>query len=769
MRAAAISRLAAATALALLIAIVSVPATASAGVPPQKWTGVGRVTTLPAGIETADVKQVAVGSYHVLVLLNDGTLATSNQFGTDTYNVGTIPSALNGKTVVAISAGHQSSFAVTSEGDLIGWGWNGNGQISLIPNVGGLDFVEVHAGFSDVVALLSDGTVRGWGTGGNVSTIPSALAGKTVTQLSYKGDHAVALLDTGKLVSWGNRTPAYAVVPTALNDEVVTQIDTAANHTLALLDDGTVASWGYFNRGDVPTELTDGSRTVVEVAATQWGSFALLNTGEVVSWAFVDVSSAPPSIPAIFDSRRVIDLESGSESVFFKYFDLGTLSYSTGGFDPFNGPVAPGSTIEIAGTAFQANVAVKLDFRGATQTISTNEEGDFDVDLAVPDDAEWATEQLTVTIDNREYGGAVQISAQPLTAVTPLIVGAPRVGQKLTVDTSGWTSGVKLDYQWYRDGKRIRTAVGASYTPVAADRTHVLHVKVAASKTGFATVSKVSAKTSKLAYGVLAVTTPVVDGTLHVGQVLTANTGAWTPAPTFRYQWYVNGSAVKKATKRTFAVPASAVGGYVRVVVTGSVSGYTSVTRLARATSTIGLGSFTATPNPTITGVVQTGKTLTAATQAWSPAASRVDYQWFADGEPIARATKRTFAIPASAKDALISVEITGSRAGFESVQASSAQTTAVLGTLAAASPRITGSAKVGATLTAVGGAWTPGATLSYEWVRTVGKTQTVVGTEATYPVVLADKGRTLTLRVTGVLDTYATATKSSTPTKKVG
>jgi len=49
-----------------------------------------------------------------------------------------------------------------------------------------------------------------------------------------------------------------------------------------------------------------------------------------------------------------------------------------------------------------------------------------------------------------------------------------------------------------------------------------------------------------------------------------------------------------------------------------------------------------------------------------------------------------------------------------------------------------------------------------------VGKTQTVVGTEATYPVVLADKGRTLTLRVTGVLDTYATATKSSTATKKV-
>jgi len=423
MRAAAISRLAAATALALLIAIVSVPATASAGVPPQKWTGVGRVTTLPASIEAADVKQVAVGSYHVLVLLNDGTLATSNQFGTDSYNVGTIPAALSGKTVVSISAGHQSSFAVTSEGDLIGWGWNGNGQISLIPNIGSLDFVEVHAGFSDVVALLSDGTVRGWGTGGNVSTIPSALAGKTVTQLSYKGDHAVALLDTGKLISWGNRTPAYAVVPAALNDEVVTQIDTAANHTLALLDDGTVASWGYFNRGAVPTQLTDGSRVVVKVAATQWGSYALLNTGEVVSWAFAGETPAPPSIPEVFDSRRVIDLESGSESVFFKYFDLGTLSYSTGGFDPFNGPVAPGSTIEIAGTEFQANVAVKLDFRGTTQTISTNDDGDFEVVLPVPVDAEWATEQLTVTIDNREYGGAVQISAQPLTAVTPLIVG----------------------------------------------------------------------------------------------------------------------------------------------------------------------------------------------------------------------------------------------------------------------------------------------------------------------------------------------------------
>jgi len=768
MRAVALTRLAAATALAVFFALLSVPAAASAAVPPQKWAGVGRVTTLPAGVETADVKQVAVGAYHVLVLLNDGTLATSNQFGTDQYHVGTIPSALNGKTVVSISAGHQSSFAVTSEGDLIGWGWNGNGQISLIPNIGSLDFVEVHAGFSDVVALLSDGTVRGWGTGGNVSTIPSALAGKTVTQLSYKGDHAVALLDTGKLVSWGNRTPAYAVIPAALDDKIVTQVDTAANHTLALLDDGTVASWGYFNRGAVPTRLTDGSRVVVKVAATQWGSYALLNTGEIVSWAFAGDTPAPPSIPAIFDSRRVIDLESGSDSVLFKYFDLGTLSYSTGGFDPFDGPVAPGSTIEIAGTEFQANVAVRLDFRGATQTISTDANGYFDADLVVPMDAEQNTEQLTVTIDNREYGGAVLISAEPLTAVTPLIVGTPRVGQQLTVDTSGWTSGVKLDYQWYRDGKAMKSAVGASYTPVAADRTHVLHVTVTASKTGFATVSKVSAKTSKLTYGVLAVTTPSVDGTLVVGQVITANTGAWSPTPNFSYQWYVNGTAVKKATKRAFTVPASAVGGSVRVIVTGSVTGYTSVTKLARATSTIELGLFTATPTPTISGAAQTGRTLTAVTQVWSPAASKVTYQWFADGEPIARATKRTFVIPASAKGEVFSVEITGSRAGFASVHAMSAQTAPALGTLTAATPKIVGTAKVGGTLTGAAGTWTPGTTLSYEWVRTVGKTTTVVGTEATYPVVLADKGRTLTLRVTGALDGCATATKSSSATKKV-
>ena len=85
---------------------------------------------------------------------------------------------------------------------------------------------------------------------------------------------------------------------------------------------------------------------------------------------------------------------------------------------------------------------------------------------------------------------------------------------------------------------------------------------------------------------------------------------------------------------------------------------------------------------------------------------------------------------------------------------------TVVKGKLTAATPRVTGSAKVGKKLTAVAGSWTKGTRLSYQWLNN-GKA--IRGAEkSTYVVARADRGDRISVRVTGTLSGYETETRTS-------
>jgi hypothetical protein len=90
----------------------------------------------------------------------------------------------------------------------------------------------------------------------------------------------------------------------------------------------------------------------------------------------------------------------------------------------------------------------------------------------------------------------------------------------------------------------------------------------------------------------------------------------------------------------------------------------------------------------------------------------------------------------------------------------------AVPGTLVAGTPTITGTAKVGETLTASPGAWTPASTtFTYQWLR--GATDIAGATAATYTATAADRGAQLSVRVTGSAPDWtpptATATSAAT------
>ena len=88
-------------------------------------------------------------------------------------------------------------------------------------------------------------------------------------------------------------------------------------------------------------------------------------------------------------------------------------------------------------------------------------------------------------------------------------------------------------------------------------------------------------------------------------------------------------------------------------------------------------------------------------------------------------------------------------------------------GTKLAAKPTISGATKVGKKLTAKAGSWGPkGVKLTYQWYR-AGKT-IKKATKSTYTLVKADKGKKITVKVTGKKSGYTTAAKTSKATAKV-
>jgi hypothetical protein len=86
-----------------------------------------------------------------------------------------------------------------------------------------------------------------------------------------------------------------------------------------------------------------------------------------------------------------------------------------------------------------------------------------------------------------------------VTPATPKISGKAIVGRTLKAVATGWApAGLKLSYQWYRNGKAIKGATKASYKLVKADKGKTLKVKVTGAKAGFKSASKVSKATARV-------------------------------------------------------------------------------------------------------------------------------------------------------------------------------------------------------------------------------------------------------------------------------
>ncbi|MEX2238630.1 MAG: hypothetical protein WEB00_13970 [Dehalococcoidia bacterium] len=284
---------------------------------------------------------VSASDGHTLAVLDDGSVWAwgNDDFGQlgdgGTFSNRSRPVQVAGLTdVVAVAAGGRHSLALKSNGTVVAWGSDvdgqlGNGgssanQVSPVPvsGIGGpiqSDIIEIAAGGSHSLALRANGNVYAWGKDDNGQLGEGAgsddqQAPVTVTGLSNVKSiaagfiHSLAL-EGNKVAAWGDDTSgqlgngttttadqhSFVFVTTGIIGNFLTEVAAGKSHSLAR-GGGDVWAWGSDGLGQLGNDTTLSSRNVPtavqladsmfisDIAAGGDTSFALDKGGALRAW-----------------------------------------------------------------------------------------------------------------------------------------------------------------------------------------------------------------------------------------------------------------------------------------------------------------------------------------------------------------------------------------------------------------------------------------------------------------------------------------------------
>lgn len=287
--------------------------------------------TLYLGVQP-NQSRISAGQYHSLAVKSDGTVLAwgSDQFGRlgddSTIAEKATPVAVaNASTVVAVSAGEFHSLALKSNGTMLAWGGDDDGQLgddslstaskpTPVPVSGATGIVAISASFYHSLALKSDGTVLAWGDDaygqlGDNSTLadkkePSDVQGLTdIVAISAGAYHSLALKSDGTVLAWGwdifgqlgdNTTLQDQPTPVVVaNLSQIVAISAGGYHNLAVKSDGTVLAWGSNQYGQLGDDTNSNKSTpivvpgvagIVAVSGNEYHSLALKSDGTMLAW-----------------------------------------------------------------------------------------------------------------------------------------------------------------------------------------------------------------------------------------------------------------------------------------------------------------------------------------------------------------------------------------------------------------------------------------------------------------------------------------------------
>jgi alpha-tubulin suppressor-like RCC1 family protein len=439
----------------------------------QLGNGTTTLSRTPVAVSgLSNVIAVAGGGEHSLALLGNATMMgwganREGQIGDGSTTNRHVPvqivdfATLGG--ISAIAAGNEFSLALMTNGTVLAWGANEEGQLATGKTtrltqpaaIKGLSNVTaIAAGGEFALARLSNGTVMSWGAG-TEGQLGDGKFGKSLTPVAVKGlngvtaiaageEFALARLSNGTVMSWGSNANAQLGVPAetksvgeggteeveVLHSDVPLQVQQLSgataiaagdDHALALLGDGEVSAWGANGAGqlgrgteggtsNLPT-VVPGLSGVTAVAAGAHHSLALLSGGSVLAWGYnpdgqlgngSNINSPVPV--AVKGIGQVAGIAGGgSHSLSF-----GPPPPSVSGVSPASGPQPGGTSVTITGANLGEASAVHF---GAT-----------------------AASSFTVN------------TATSITAVSPAGAGVVDVTVTTPVSTSGTSASDKFSY-----------------------------------------------------------------------------------------------------------------------------------------------------------------------------------------------------------------------------------------------------------------------------------------------------------------------------------
>lgn len=586
---------------------------------------------------------------------------------------------------------------------------------------------------------------------------------------------------------------------------------------------GTASSPDY---GDpAPAPVTATSTPTAPVAAQTWnpGTAAISGTPEVGQTLTAAVSGWPAHVDLSYQWRAngadiagatgaTLVLTAANIGASITVRVTGVSNDDSYGTAPQSvtsaavGPVAPkvwaGNTVTIAGDAIVGERLTAIAGEAPDGTGWQFEwlaDGDpivgatgYYLDLTANLIGSGISARVTWTL-GPDYAGAVVSSTSsesdivaptPLVAGTVTIDGTAEIGQTLTaVPGANWPEGTTFTYQWSSVDGVIAGATAETFAPTVAQLGETLTVTVTTASVpaeyGAQSVSATSAASTGVAPLPFVPGMVTIEGVFVVGETLTAVPAGWQDGVDLTYEWFANG--VSAGTGPTLVLTEDLVGKSISVEVTGTPSAPQFGDQQPSTSDPIESGADVidawAPGAVEITGTARVGQTLAAVRGTnWPAHVIGWEYQWFADGAPIAGATSTTLTLTVGLIGKSIQVRVSGVSNAPEQYGHARGATLSV-GTakvaplpLVAVRPYVTGVARVGGSLAVAAGRWAGGARLTYQWFA---NGVAIKGaTRATLVLGPAHRGKRIAVRVTGVatdpLFAGSRSAATSTATKAV-
>ena len=346
------------------------------------------------GPQNDPIAAVAGGAYGTVAVSADGSLLTwgaagflgnGSNFGSGSWFPVQLPS---NTTFASLGAGPQLNYAVGSGGTLQKWGTefyqtdfeHSTQRITAVPEVTGVAQVAVGA-LNQSFVVKTDGSVLSWGSNVNgelglgdttdrvspevvagLSGVAKIVATKSLlydvdtsvnNYASYNLVHALALGTGGTVSAWGandhgqlgDGSTITRTAPVSVPGLTgVTDLAAGMGHSLALKGDGTVWAWGHNHFGQLgdnsttdrlsPVQVT-GLTGVTKIGARGYYSYAVKADGSVYAWGFAEkpgfnVILAPAHTPQLVTNLPpVSDVASGEYVMLALLPDHTVLAWST--------------------------------------------------------------------------------------------------------------------------------------------------------------------------------------------------------------------------------------------------------------------------------------------------------------------------------------------------------------------------------------------------------------------------------------------------------